>query len=206
MGRKRINQIGKKYNHLLVLKLDHIDEKTKQGFYLCQCDCGNKKVIGIDALRNGSTKACGCLRGKRTKWKYKSVEHPKLYKKWLHMKDRCYNKNDISYKNYGARGIKVCDEWIDNFDAFAEWSFINGYSEEKKLEIDRIDFEGDYRPENCRYVSLKENVRNRRITLKFDYKGKKLSLGEIAEINGINYKTLWQRINRDQMSLEEALY
>lgn len=197
-------EIGKRYNRLVVLEFHHIDKITRNKFYLCQCDCGNKKVISLSSLKNGSTKACGCLRGKKNKWKYLSTEYPDLYKKWDHMKSRCYNPNDISYYNYGNRGIGVCDGWLNSFDQFAEWSFDNGYK--KGLEIDRIDNDKGYFPENCRYVSPLKNSRNKRTTLKYKYKGKMLSLGEIASINGINYKTLWQRINRDGLKLEEALY
>ena len=102
MGRKRVYQIGRRYNHLVILKLAYVEEGTRQGFYLCQCDCGNKKIVGINALRNGSTKACGCMQGGKPKWEYTSTEYPDLYKKWNHMKSRCYNENDISYKNYGG--------------------------------------------------------------------------------------------------------
>ena len=204
MGRKRKNEIGNRYNHLVVLELDHIDDKSKQGFYLCECDCGNKKVIGIDSLRTGSTKACGCLRGKKNKWNYLSTEHQDLYKRWNRMKSRCYNHKDIGYSNYGGRGIKVCDEWMDNFDNFAEWSYNNGYK--VGLEIDRINNSEDYKPSNCRYVSATKNRRNKRTTQRYEYQGKMMPLGEIAEINGIAYKVLWQRLNRDGLDLKDAIY
>lgn len=201
MGRRLIDISGKKYNHLTVLYHDVERSTNKKHFWICKCDCGKIKSIEGARLKNGETKACGCLRGGVPK--YKTV-NKKLYKKWSHMKDRCYSKNDISYKNYGARGIKVCDEWLENFDNFAEWSLKNGYNE--KLELDRINVNGNYEPNNCRYVSRLVNSRNKRNTLKYEYDGKQLTLKEIAEINNIQYKLLWQRINRDKLSLEEAIY
>ena len=115
---------------------------------------------------------------------------------------RCYKPNYISYPNYGGRGIKVCDKWHD-YDTFAEWAYKNGY--QSNLEIDRIDVNRDYEPSNCRFVTKTQNVRNRRNTLVFEYKGGKKSLGEICEENNLNYKIVWQRIHRNGMTLEKAL-
>lgn len=130
------------------------------------------------------------------------IKNKKLYKKWWHIINRCNNEKDISYSNYGARGIKVCDNWLD-YDNFAKWSLENGYAE--GLEIDRINCNGNYEPNNCRYVSRLINSRNKRNTLKYLYQGKEKTLKEIAEQNNISYKLLWQRINREKMSLESAL-
>lgn len=203
MGRKRKNEIGNRYGQLEILKLDHIHRKTKQGYYLCRCDCGNEKVIGINALRNGSTKACGCLQGKDSKWKFTSTKFSRLHKKWVHMISRCNNQKDISYKNYGARGIRVCKEWENDFDCFAEWALKNGYKNE--LEIDRIDNDKGYCPTNCRFVSKKNNNRNRRNTKKVTHNDIQITLGELSEQFGIKYKTLWQRIYRDGLTVEQAI-
>lgn len=126
----------------------------------------------------------------------------KLYKKWWHMISRCTNEKDISYKNYGLKGVKVCDEWLE-YKNFKEWSLSNNYND--SLEIDRIDVNGNYEPNNCRYVTKVQNVRNRRNTLKFLYDGKYMSLGEIAEIKNIDYKLLWQKIHRDNKTLNEIV-
>lgn len=122
----------------------------------------------------------------------------KLYKKWWHIQSRCNNPKDISYKNYGGRGIKVCNEW-NSFVAFKDWCYKNNYNSD--LEIDRIDVNGNYEPNNCRFVSKLENTRNRRITKKYEYNGEIKSLGEIAQLLGIKYKILWQRINRAEKKL-----
>lgn len=198
MGRKINDLTGKKYNQLEVIKLDHID-KNHTCYWLCKCDCGNFKVINGNKIKNGNTKACGCMRGKTTKY---NNQNKKLYKKWQHMISRCYNKNDVSYKNYGERGIKVCEEWKD-YDNFALWSIHNGYSE--SLEIDRINVNGNYEPKNCRYITNLANRRNKRNTLKYQYNGKILTLKEIAEMLNLEYKTLWSRMKRNNYDLKKSI-
>lgn len=198
MGRKVVDLTGKKFNMLKVLKLAYIKDK-KVCYWLCECDCGNRKIINGNDIKSGNTKACGCQKGKLTKYK---IQNKKLYKKWQHMKDRCYKEKDVSYKNYGARGIKVCEEWKD-FDNFAKWSLNNGYSEE--LELDRIDPNKGYYPSNCRYITKLENIRNRRITLKYDYNGEVLTLKELATKYNIPYKTLWARIRKYKMTAKQAI-
>ena len=126
------------------------------------------------------------------------IENKKIYKRWWHIISRCYNPKDISYKNYGERNIIVCEEWLI-YKNFEEWCLHNGYQD--SLEIDRIDTNGNYSPENCRFVTRKDNVRNRRNTKKYLFNGEIKSLGEIAEILGINYKLLHQKLNRDKKSL-----
>lgn len=199
MGRKRIDLTGRTYNKLTVIKLDEEKSNNRVKYWLCKCECGNTKSIEGSKLKNGTTKACGCMRGGIQKYE---INEKKLYKKWLHMKARCYDKNDISYKNYGNRGIKVCEEWLD-YNNFAKWSIENGYN--SNLELDRINTNGNYEPSNCRYVTHLKNSRNKRSTLKYNYKNEILTLKEIADLNNIDYKILWQRIKRNKKTLEEAL-
>lgn len=142
--------------------------------------------------------------GKRkTKGKYKYHEDNPIVKKYRYMYKRCYDKNDINYRNYGARGIQICQEWLYDRDKFIEWAIQNGYKQ--GLEIDRINVNANYEPNNCRFVTKLENSRNRRITLKYNYNGEIKTLKEIADENNIEYKILWQRINRDNMKLKEAI-
>ncbi len=198
MGRKVVDLSGEKFGKLEVLKLAYIKNK-RTCYWLCKCECGNTKVINGDSLKKGDIKACGCLRGKGSKY---SIQDKKIYKKWSHMLSRCNNPKDISYKNYGGRGIKVCKEWFD-YENFAKWSIENGYSE--NLELDRINTNGDYSPDNCRYITRLENSRNKRKTLKFCYKGEELTLKQLADKYEINYKILWQRIRRSKMTIEKAI-
>ncbi len=118
--------------------------------------------------------------------------HTRLYSIWAHMKERCLNPNSISYKNYGGRGITVCDEWKQDFAAFRGWAYANGYSDE--LEIDRIDNDGDYCPENCRWATRKAQTYNRRSNRYLEHNGRKQTVMEWAHETGISHKTLYDRL------------
>ena len=118
------------------------------------------------------------------------------------MRERCYDKNSKPFKNYGGRGISICDEWKNDFAAFRDWALANGYRED--LSIDRIDVNGNYCPENCRWVSLEDQQKNKRNVPLFTYSGKTHTLPEWSEITGIKYGTLWARI-KNGWSIEKAL-
>lgn len=126
-----------------------------------------------------------------------------LYYVWLAMKKRCYDVNDVSYPNYGAIGIDVCDVWKNDVTAFFNWSIKNGYS--KGLSLDRIDNSKGYCPENCRYVSRFVQQRNRRENKLFLYNGEEKTLPEWAAILDISYSKLYSRITVQKMSFEEAI-
>lgn len=126
------------------------------------------------------------------------MKNTKLYSIWNEMRCRCNNPNDKNYKRYGAKGISVCEEW-NNFRNFYPWAFANGYQE--GLSIDRIDPAGDYEPSNCRWVTLKEQQRNRGNNVKLSHDGKNLTIGEWCEINNVSYsaiKTRYYRLLKEQ--------
>ena len=135
--------------------------------WLCKCDCGNEKITNVSSLLNGSTKSCGCLQ-KEMAIKSNSTHKKsttKLYWVWRAIKQRCYNINNKHYHNYGARGITMCDEWRNSFENFYNWSKLNGYNENainKTCTIDRINNDGNYEPNNCRWVDMKVQSNNRR--------------------------------------------
>lgn len=160
----------------------------------CRCDCGNTVVVLGDNLRRKRTTSCGCQRRKIVSEKHTThgSSSDALYGVWCAMKSRCINVNDAHYEDYGGRGIYVCDEWIDNYDSFREWSVYNGYG--KNLTIDRIDNNAEYSPSNCRWVNRKQQANNRRNNHKITFNGETHNITEWASVIGINPKTLFNRI------------
>lgn len=137
----------------------------------CKCDCGNIAVVTGSNLASGHTKSCGCLNSKMTSERNKVIMvvhggiNDRLYEVWGSMKKRCNNPNDKSYKNYGGRGIKVCKEWNENYLSFKKWAYKNGYDENAphgECTIDRINVNGNYEPNNCRWISNAEQQKNKR--------------------------------------------
>ena len=122
--------------------------------------------------------------------------------RWYHIKERCYNKNSKSYPLYGGRGITVCDEWLHDSDAFARWAMENGYK--SGLEIDRIDNDKGYSPDNCRWIPKIQNMRNTRINKNITWNGKTHTLSEWCELLDLPYQTINMRLHRG-WSFEDAI-
>lgn len=149
LGKIKTDLVGKRFGKLIV-KNDYIKTKSNKAKWLCKCDCGNEKYILRHDLISGSTKSCGCIKSS-----IGNLSNTRIYQIWANIKYRCFNSNCSAYKDYGGKGITICDEWLD-FMNFYNWAINNGYSD--NLTIDRIDVNGNYEPDNCRWVTKSENT------------------------------------------------
>ena len=167
--------IGQKIGRLYIVgRADDIVYPSGQRaiVYNCLCDCGNKAMVRKSQIINGNTKSCGCIQkeiiGSLNRTHGLSNKCGRLYPLWKSIKYRCYCKTSRDYKNYGGRGIVMSDEWKDDFHSFYKWAIDNGYKEDKTdkginiLTIDRIDVNGNYCPENCRFVTNEVQAKNKR--------------------------------------------
>lgn len=202
MRKNQIDMSGTRIERLKVIMMD--SKNKKQGVYwICKCDCGNKKSIRGDILRGGRVKSCGCYhRDRSTKH---GGSNSRLYNIWQAMKKRCYSNEDYSgkWENYKLNKVIVCDEWKDSFSIFREWAIKNGYKE--NLTIDRIDNYGNYEPSNCRWVTPKEQSLNRSSNRLVTMNGETKTLTQWSDELGINRSTVNSRINILNWSIEEAL-
>lgn len=175
---------GQRFGRLVVLSV--VDSKAGANIptkWLCQCDCGNLTEVQGCNLKSGVTKSCGCIQKELARNKHfrHGGKGSRLYTIWCHMRHRCENAWDKAYKYYGNRGISVCDEW-HNYSVFKEWAYKNGYAEH--LTLDRIDVNGNYCPENCRWATKKEQNLNKRTTVRIEYNGEIKTESEWADILG----------------------
>lgn len=209
---KRLDLTGKKFGRLTVLGID--EEKTKEkgkAYWFCKCDCGNVVTVKGQSLTIGDTKSCGCYNREVAKQKCinrstHKKSHSRLYCIYYNMKNRCANPNHPRYKNYGARGITICEEWSKDFMTFYNWAMANGYKD--NLSIDRIDNNSGYSPDNCRWVDVTVQNNNTRRSLFIVIEGVKHTLKQWYKIYNpdIGYDSLRERYHKEGFQSVEQLF
>ena len=184
-----IDLSGKRFGHWTVIR--YTITKPGGAYWLCQCDCGKISEVHGGNLKSGKSTNCGCLRKKHITH---GLSKTRIYNIYIQIKERCYNKNNPAYPRYGGRGIEMCDDWKESFESFRNWSMSNGYSEE--LTIDRIDNNGNYCPDNCRWVSYEIQANNTRKNIYVSINGDVKTLSQWCRKTGVLYTTAYQRLRR----------
>ena len=197
-----IDLAGQTFERLTVIK--RAPNIGKEVYWECLCSCGNSVVVRARNLRSKHCKSCGCLQkesvantGKRNATHGES--QTRLYTIWKNISQRCTNKHSSNFKNYGARGITVCEEWRHSFESFRDWALANGYTD--GLTLDRIDNNGNYCPNNCRWATATAQANNRRNNI--IYHG--VPLKSYCKRHGLNYKRVHERIKHG-WSLDRAIF
>ena len=173
--------------------IENLPSEKGKSIIRCSCDCGKEWVGRLSKVLDGSNKACGCLVGKAQAVKHGLCNHP-LYSVWRSMIQRCERPKHKHYDIYGGRGITVTPEWRNDFKAFHDWATENGWK--TGLQLDRVDNNGSYSPQNCQFVTGKENSQNTRICRRITIDGETRSLSEWAKHAGISKTTISNRLNK----------
>lgn len=201
---KFIDLTGQKFGKLTVIKRSGSDNHGAT--WLCLCECGNSIIVSSGNLKSGNTKSCGCLRQEAgikngiANRQYKK-EDKRLLSIWRSIHNRCETETYISYKYYGKRGIRVCKEWSE-FENFERWAKSNGY--EENLTIDRIDINGDYCPQNCRWVNMKTQANNKSNNKYIEYQGRIQTLAQWCDELELNYARTQLRLSKYYWTVEDA--
>lgn len=186
--------IGKKSGRLTVAS--YHGKSYKGNMWNCTCECGQTSTVATRDINSQNVKSCGCLKSDILIKRNKSMAthnktNTRIYRIWSNIKYRCCNEDSKDYIDYGLRGITLCDEWLNDFESFYNWSMENGYRED--LTIDRIDNDLGYSPDNCRWVSMKVQNNNTRKNINITVGGITKTASEWADTTGINSKTIIYR-------------
>lgn len=193
---------GQRFERLVVISRT-TNSRTNMTRWLCKCDCGKEKIVHSAHLKSGASKSCGCLQKELARSAnlihgHSNKNITKEYRAWKHIRKRCYSVNCKDYKDYGGRGIRVCERWLESFQ-----NFLNdmGNAPSKDLSIDRIDNDGDYEPNNCRWATTIEQAGNKRKSIIYQ----DICLKEYCRQNNLNYGAIYQRIKKCNWSIKEAI-
>lgn len=206
MAKRKKIKVGDRFGKLVVIKEVEPNVTpcgTKQRKFLCKCECGNNVVRNMQTLLKGAKTSCGCDTTPYIQKYFNKESKTFLYSTWSGMRQRCNNPNNSSYKNYGGRGIVVCEEWDNDFSAFEKWAKENGA--QVGLQIDRIDVNGNYEPTNCRWVDAVTQANNKRTNRFIEYNGQTHTIMEWARITGIQEGVIRSRIDKYGCSIGQAL-
>lgn len=200
-----VDLTGQRFGRLVVLErgADYVSPQGRKVVrWRCKCDCGNIKDISATHLKKGDCQSCGCFHQERLveagrlNGTTHGLSRTRIYRLFQNMKNRCNDKNAASYQRYGGRGISVCKEWNEagGFERFYSWSLENGYQE--GLTLDRIDVNGDYSPDNCRWTDWETQYNNTTKSIKLTYNGKTQTAAQWARELGLDRHTIYDRIKK----------
>jgi len=196
---RAIDLTGRRFGRWTVLEYSHSAGVPKKRYWLCKCDCGTVRNVASGDLLSGRSKSCGCLqreaaaKAQRKHGHTSTTSVSKEWRAWKAMKERCYNPNHKSYIDYGGRGIKVCDRWLHSFENFLADM---GEAPTAMHSLDRINVNGDYSPENCRWATATEQARNTRRSFFVVIGGVRKTVAEWAEIVEMRPSTIFKRLAR----------
>jgi hypothetical protein len=187
-----IDITGRRFGRLVII--ERAANWRGKTMWRCRCDCGSQLAVQTNSLTSGNTKSCGCLASGLLAERNTThgMTHTRIYGIWRRMRQRCGDPNCTDYERYGGRGVSVCEEWAESFEAFHTWALANGY--QRELTIDRIDADGDYEPRNCRWITLADQNRNKRNNRLISFGGKTKTLAEWSRALGIDHSLLRYRI------------
>ncbi len=184
---------GKTFGYLTVIRREGLDNTRRNSTWLCECKCGKYTIVTRASLVSEHTISCGCRQFESKNFTHK-MSKTRLYYTWYNMRVRCNRDTGKNFKDYKGRGITVCNEWEKDFVAFMEWAHANGYTEE--MTIDRIDNNKGYSPDNCRWVPMAEQQRNKTTTIYINYNGEKRRLRDVCIETGFPYKRAHKRYRK----------
>lgn len=186
--------IGKQFGYWKVLK--RVPPKSRKRRYLCRCKCGNVKEVMYDTLKLGTSVSCGCYHKEQLIERLTTHGQTgnRIMRIYYNIKSRCYDATNKRFNDYGGRGIKMCKDWYNSPEKFVKWSFNNGYNDE--LSIDRIDVDGNYEPDNCRWITMSEQSNNKRNSIMFTFFGITKNLKEWCIAINENYDKMYGRYYR----------